>query len=521
MTFNSFRFFLFFPIVVLLYYTVPKKNQWMLLLASSCFFYLFANYKFAFFLIGTTLTTFFAAKHLAAIMEQQQAGLAGTLNAEQKKALKAKSKARKKRTVALTLLLNFGILAYLKYANFFVKIFGGIFGNGDPPHLSLLLPLGISFYTFQAVGYLIDVYRGKYPPEKNPAKFALFLSFFPQIMEGPIGRYNDLAHQLYEPHVFDYDNAKFGLQLMLWGYFKKVVIADRAGILVNMVYGDYRSYSGIQLVITGVVYAVQIYADFSGYIDIATGAAQVLGIRLAPNFLRPYFSKSVAEFWRRWHISLGTWFRDYLFYSFSLSKASQKLGKFCRTHLGAGFGKNVPAVAGLAVVWITTGLWHGADWHYVLYGVYYGVLIIAAMLCKPLLEWLTSFFRVPTASFGWKLFQTARTFLIVCVGFVLFRAENLPLAFGMLKSIATFYRPAVHSALYAGDFSRSDMAFLVASTGVLLAVSLLQRKWHLRETLAQKKPLLRWSVYVAAVMSVIFLGVLYSNDPAQFIYFQF
>lgn len=521
MTFNSFHFFFFFPIVVLLYYTIPKKYQWMLLLASSCFFYLCANYKFAFFLICTTLTVFFAAKHLAAIMEQQQAGLAGTLNSEQKKAWKAKIKTRKKQTVALALLVNFGILAYLKYANFFVKIFGGIFGSREIPHLSLILPLGISFYTFQAVGYVIDVYRGKYPPEENPAKLALFLSFFPQIMEGPIGRYNDLAHQLYEPHAFDYDNAKFGLQLMLWGYFKKVVIADRAGILVNMVYGDYQKFSGTQLAITGVVYAVQIYADFSGYIDIATGAAQILGIHLAPNFLRPYFSKSVAEFWRRWHISLGTWFRDYLFYSFSLSKTSQKLGKFCRKHLGAGFGKNAPAVAGLAVVWITTGLWHGAAWHYVLYGVYYGVLIIAAMLCKPLWERLLSVFRIPTASFGWKLFQTARTFLMVCIGFVLFRAENLPLAFGILKSIATFYRPAEYTALYSGSFSRTDIAFLAVSTGVLLAVSLMQRKYCLRETLAKKNSFLRWGVYVTAVMSVIFLGVLYSNDPAQFIYFQF
>lgn len=528
MTFNSLQFFIFFPIVGLLYYVIPKKYQWVWLLAASYTFYLLANFKFGFFLISTTVTTYYAAIAIGKKAENQKSLLSKNKEAftkEQVKQLKETVKSQKKQIMAAVLLLNFGILAFLKYFNFFMKSVGGLFStfhlSFHSPALKLLLPLGISFYTFQAMGYLIDVYRGKYPPEKNLGKLALFLAFFPQIMEGPIGRYNDLAHQLYEPREFDYKNAKFGLQLMLWGYFKKVVIADRAGILVNMVYNNYQNFTGKQIAIAAVVYAVQIYADFSGYIDIATGAAQFLGIRLARNFDHPYFSKSVAEFWRRWHITLGTWFKDYLFYPLSLSKFCMKLGKFSRKHLKPSFAKNVPAYFGLAVVWLTTGLWHGSDWHYVLYGVYYGVLIILSMQCKPLFQKASASLHIPTESFGWKLFQVARTFFLVCIGFILFRAENLGVAFSMMKSIFTFKNLPFHSSFISNNFTRTDIGILILCILVLAIISLLQRKRSLREALARQNTVLRWSVYCAGVLSILFFGILASSDPTQFIYFQF
>jgi alginate O-acetyltransferase complex protein AlgI len=528
MTFNSLQFFIFFPVVSILYYVIPKKYQWIWLLIASYTFYLLANFKFGFFLLSTTITTYYAAIGIGKISENQKSLLSenkDTYTKEQIKLLKATVKKHKKRVMAVVLLLNFGILAFLKYINFFMRSVEGLFStfhsSFSSPALKLLLPLGISFYTFQAMGYLIDVYRGKYPPERNLAKLALFLAFFPQIMEGPIGRYNDLAHQLYEPHEFDYKNAKFGLQLMLWGYFKKTVIADRAGVLVNMVYGSYQNFSGTQIAVIAVVYAVQIYADFSGYIDIATGAAQFLGIRLARNFDHPYFSKSVSEFWRRWHITLGTWFKDYLFYPLSLSKGCMKLGKFSRNHFSPSFAKNVPAYFGLAVVWLTTGLWHGSDWHYVLYGVYYGVLIILSMQLKPFFQKTAATLRIPTESFGWKLFQVARTFCLVCIGFILFRAENLGIAFSMLQSIFTLKNPHLYSSFISNDFTRTDIGILLLSTLILAIVSLLQRKQSLRESLSKQNLVLRWGVYCAAALSVLFLGVLASSDPTQFIYFQF
>lgn len=528
MVFNSLNFFIFFPIVAILYYLIPGKHQWKFLLAASYFFYLFASLKFGVFLISTTATTYVAAIQMGKITGYQNSMLQqnrSLFTKEQVKELKAQCKNQKKQIMVLLLFVNFGILAFLKYFNFFTKSVNGIFSAVHSPIslpvLKLFLPLGISFYTFQAMGYLIDVYRGKYPPEQNPAKLALFLSFFPQIMEGPIGRYNDLAPQLYQPHAFDYNKAKFGLQLMLWGYFKKVVIADRAGIMVNAVYNTYQRYTGPQIAVTAVVYAIQIYADFSGYIDIATGVAQFLGIDLAQNFNRPYFSKSVAEFWRRWHITLGTWFKDYLFYPISLSKAVQKLSKFSRKHFHGSFAKNIPTFFGLAVVWLTTGLWHGADWHYILYGVYYGVLIILSIMLRPVFDKVIQALHIRTEGKVWKSFQVLRTFVLVCLGFILFRAENMTVALSMLRSIFLMQSPAVHNSLLNGNFTRTDLLFLILSTGVLLAVSFLQRKHHLREELSSKNTTVRWAVYSTAALSVIFLGVFLSSDPTQFIYFQF
>lgn len=528
MVFNSLEFILFFPVVSLLYYLIPGRHQWKFLLFVSIFFYLFASLKFGLFLIGTTAATYFAAagigrigQYQASILRQKQQNM----TERQAGAFKSRCKMRKKRILVAVLIFNFGILAFLKYFNFFSESLNRFFSAALQPFalptFRLMLPLGISFYTFQAMGYLIDVYRGKYPPEWNLARLALFLSFFPQIMEGPIGRYNDLAPQLFEPHRFDYDRAKFGAQLMLWGYFKKVVIADRAGILVNAVYRSYTQYTGPQLAMTAVIYAIQIYADFSGYIDIAAGAAQFMGIDLARNFNRPYFSKSVSEFWRRWHITLGTWFRDYLFYPVALSRTAQRMGKFGRKHFRGGFAKNIPTFLGLAVVWVTTGLWHGAAWHYVLYGIYYGVLIILSILFRPVFDRMNRAFRIRTDAALWKTFRVARTFVLVCIGFILFRAESMAVALSMLQSIFWMKRPASHNSLLQGDFSRTDLVFLILSVGVLLTVSVLQRKHSLRKELASRSVAVRWTVYCTAALAVVFMGVFLSSDPIQFIYFQF
>ena len=525
MVFNSLEFFLFFPAASLLYFLVPGKHQWKFLLFVSAFFYLFASLKFGVFLIGTTATVYLAAIELGRIGQDRDSALRQAPSKEQAESIKGRCRRRKKRILAAALIFNFGILAFLKYFNFFSEGLNGFFSVVrlplSVPELRLLLPLGISFYTFQAVGYLIDVYRGRYPPERNIARLGLFLSFFPQIMEGPIARYDDLAPQLFTPHEFDYDGAKFGAQLMLWGYFKKVVIADRAGILVNAVYATYTRYTGPQIAAAAVVYAVQIYADFSGYIDIATGAAQFMGIRLAKNFDRPYFSKSVAEFWRRWLITLGAWFRDYLFYPVALSKAAQKMGRFGRKHLSGGFAKNIPTFLGLAVVWVTTGLWHGAAWHYVLYGVYYGTLIILSVLFRPLSDRMNRALRIRTDGTLWKLFRVARTFALVCIGFVLFRADDMAVALSMLQSVFLMKRPASHNSLLQGNFSRTDLVFLILGVGVLLLVSALRRKHSLRKELASRSAAVRWTVYCTAALAVVFMGVFLSSDPIQFIYFQF
>ena len=354
-------------------------------------------------------------------------------------------------------------------------------------------------------------------------KYALFILFFPQIMQGPIGRYNDLAPQLFEPCKFDYDRLKSGLVRMLWGFFKKMVIADRAAFLVNTVFDNWKPYGGAVIWVAVFLYAVQLYADFSGYMDIALGAGEALGIRLSENFRTPYFSKSTAEFWRRWHITLGTWFRDYLFYPIIRTKLfqkvakSKKLPKFVKT--------NIPTIAGLAVVWLITGIWHGADWHYAAWGIYYGMIIIASSLLAPVYEKLTKLLRIKTDCFSYKLFQIVRTFLIVLVGYVLFRGNGLMAAFKMIKSMFTVYNPWVFTdgTLLTLGLDAANWNVLILSMLILLAVSIANENGiNVRERISQQNIIFQWICYLAGIFAVLIFGIYGSGyDASAFMYLNF
>ena len=298
MNYSSLNFIVFVAITVTVYFAFPfKKYQWTILLIASYVFYLFAGYQYVAFIIFTTVSTYLITRWLDKTSLTAKKTLKHKKNEwsrEQKKTFKEKIKRKKRLIMALALMLNFGLLAFLKYYNFFFFFLNdviGAFGVGfSVPTLKLLLPLGISFYTFQSMGYVVDVYREKFPAEKNIAKLALFVSFFPQIIQGPISFYHQLAHQLYEPHRFDFTRFKHGCELILWGFFKKLVIADRAVIAINTVIADYNAYTGIPLLFSVLLFAFQLYADFSGGIDISRGIAQILGIDMAENFRRPYFS---------------------------------------------------------------------------------------------------------------------------------------------------------------------------------------------------------------------------------------
>ncbi|MCC8086999.1 MAG: MBOAT family protein, partial [Clostridium sp.] len=340
MSFLSMNFLLFLAAAVLGYYLIPGRLQWVWLLLFSYLFYLASGTWAAVFILTTTLTTFLGGLCL----ERADLRLALILRSienpipRQKKILKERYRKYKKWITAAVLLINFGILAVLKYRNFAVENISRMFGAPYTPG-NLLLPLGISFYTFQSMGYLIDVYRGKYPPDHNPFRFALFVSFFPQILQGPIGRYDRLSDQLFGQRTFCLSRIESGLQLMLWGYFKKIVIADRAAVIVNQVFGNYESYGGIVVITAVLFYSIQLYGDFSGGMDVVMGAAECFGISLDANFKRPYFARSISDFWHRWHITLGTWMKDYVFYPFSLSKGMNKFGKYCKNHCGKHIGR--------------------------------------------------------------------------------------------------------------------------------------------------------------------------------------
>ena len=321
-SYTTLNFICFVFVTMLVYFLFPaKKYKWTVLLAASMFFYAVAGYKYAFFILFTTLSTYLIAlwiSHVSAHSKKLLKEKKKEWDKDQKKKYKNKIKIQKRLIMTLALVINFGILAFLKYYGFFAGSLNDMLGSFGVsfsiPTLKLFLPLGISFYTFQSMGYIVDVYREKTDAQRNPFKLLLFVSFFPQIIQGPISIYDQLAAQLLEPHEFDFTRMKHGMELILWGFFKKLVIADRAYILIGAVEKDYAQFGGTTLTFTILLYALQLYADFSGGIDISRGVAQIFGIDMIDNFKRPYFSRSINEYWRRWHISLGAWLKNYLFY---------------------------------------------------------------------------------------------------------------------------------------------------------------------------------------------------------------
>ena len=324
MAINSFYYFLFLIVVGVFYYILPKQYQWIVLLISSIAFYIISTGKLVFYLVVTTTATFIAGLLLEKLNKRRNYQANQQSNEIQKQEEDHKQKRinkAKKIVLSTCLLITFGILAFVKYSAFFIEITSSLlpslYNDFDYLMFDYLLPLGISFYTFQSIGYIFDVYRKKIKAERNFGKFALFVSFFPQIIQGPISRYNELANQMYVGHKFDYTQAKFGLQLMLWGLFKKMVIADRAKIIVNTVFNNYKEHNGIIIFIGVALYSLQVYSDFSGGIDIVRGVAQLLGITLPQNFRQPFFATSIEDYWRRWHITLGSWMRDYVLYPLS------------------------------------------------------------------------------------------------------------------------------------------------------------------------------------------------------------
>ena len=328
MTIVSLPFFLFVTALTLVYFLVPKSFRWVVLLAGSYAFYWFNSQWLALVLLATTLVTYLIGLQIQNVRDRRKAYLdahKADMPREERKAYNAATKKITRRILALGVVITLAPLLYLKYGNFFIDNANALLSRLKVEkqfgQLNLLLPLGISFYTLQAIAYLTDIYRGKATADRNPAKFMLFMSFFPQIVQGPIPRHGQLASQLYEGHDFDYTRVCHGVQLMVWGLFKKLVIGERIAIPVNALFDNYSKYSGPILFLAAAMYGLQVYADFSGGMDIARGVAQILGIELELNFRQPYFSSSVEEFWRRWHMTMGNWMRDYVFYPLSMSKA--------------------------------------------------------------------------------------------------------------------------------------------------------------------------------------------------------
>lgn len=500
MLFHSFSFLLFFPLVTGMYFLIPKRAKQLWLLVASYYFYMSWNVQYGFLILLVTAI-----------------GYAGGILLEQNKV-----KREKGRLAVLTgsVLLCAGILFFFKYSAFTVQNINELLrAAGSVRALrapDLILPVGISFYTFQTIGYLIDVWKGKTEADKNFLRFALFVSFFPQLVAGPIERSGSLLAQLREPAEFDYDRVKDGLLLMLWGYFEKMWIADRAAILVDQVYQDYRNYSSGMLVFATVLFAVQIYCDFGGYSHIAIGAAKVLGIRLMDNFRQPYFAADCREFWRRWHISLSSWFRDYLYFP-----------------LGGSRGSRGRTAVNLMITFLVSGLWHGAAWHYVVWGAIHGTYQVAgrgiryvsetAQKMRP--EKRIRFFSEKTQGLT-RVVRICVTFILTDFAWLFFRADRLGRAVAMLRRIVqngNWLGQFTDGTLFGMGLCRLEVYQLVFAIGVLLVVDILHeagisiRAWLGKQVLA-----IRWSIYMLVLLGfVVLLLQNYGRAASEFLYFQF
>lgn len=531
MSLISLQFIAFVGIITCLYFIIPKKFQWILLLIASFVFYIYGGWKAFAYILVTILTQYFLAVYIDNINTDYNREISeGNISGKEKTKLKKKYAAIKKKYVIAAVLINIGILCFVKYTNFMIDNVNGILdyvGKEEIEHLDILVPLGISFYTFQSLGYVIDVYRGKQKAERNFFRFALFVSYFPSIIQGPIGRYGELADQLFAKHEFEYKRVMFGIQRMLWGYIKKLVIAERAAVIVNEVFNNYatKNYYGLTVFIAVFLYGIQIYADFSGGMDIVCGLSEVFGITLTENFKRPYMARSIAGFWQRWHITLGAWMRNYLFYPISLSSTFNKLGKKCKKYFGDKAGKVIPTSLASFIVFLIVGIWHGANWKYVIYGIYQAFFVSTGTLFEDLYAKMRSLLRVNVERKSWGIFQMLRTILIVTIGRYFSRADSAGQAFDLLKATFRGFNPWVlfDDSFYQLGLDRKNFEFMIISIFVLFVVDCMQERGiRLREIVARQNIIIRWTIYYAAVFTLIIFGMYGTGyDAASFIYQQF
>ncbi|MBN2309599.1 MAG: MBOAT family protein [Candidatus Hydrogenedentes bacterium] len=481
MLFNSFQFLAFFPIVAALYFLVPFRRRWLLLLAASYLFYMCWRPGYILLIIASTLIDYVAALEMG----------------------KTESRAKRRLYLVLSLCTNLGLLFSFKYFNFFnesVKAFFEFYGLPyEVPMLKVLLPVGISFYTFQTLSYTIDVYRGAREPERHLGYFALYVAFFPQLVAGPIERSTHLLPQFFEKHRFDMDRLRSGLLQMGCGFFKKLIIADRLAVYVNEVYNNPMDYEGLPVLVATYCFAFQIFCDFSGYSDIAIGTARILGFDIMKNFNTPYYAKSIGEFWRRWHISLSTWFRDYLYIP-----------------LGGNRVRRRRLYGNLMIVFVLSGLWHGANWTFLFWGALHGCYLIAGIVTGPIRHRLAERFVPARFEPVHRLVQIAITFHLVLLSWVFFRANSITDAFVLLRGMVHGFSLADPNVLAPVE----PFSFLTAVAGIVAmeCVHLAQRRRPLADRLFALPLPLRWAAYYLFIFAIIAFGTFTTEE---FIYFQF
>ncbi len=511
MTITAFSFLVFLLLGAVLYYILPKAWQWVVLLILSVIFYVAAAepYTLIYLILSTALA-------YGATMLQSHAS--------------PKIPARLVSAVGVVaIVLNLGIWFVLKGSEIWEKTFN-VLGRFIPTFakipesyeaLGCVAALGMGYYTLQVIGYILDCYWGNVEPQKNPLKLFLFVCFFPQLTTGPISRYNQLS-QIYEKHRFSYENMCFGAQRILWGFFKKLVLAERVAIIVSGVWENLEIYTGYWRWIAMLLYPIELYADFSGCMDIVLGAAEIFGIRMPENFNSPFFSRTIQEFWQRWHITLGAWAKDYVLYPLLKSSKMVKFSKFCKKRFGKKMGKFISTAVGMFVLWMAIGIWHGAFRHIVGVSLWFWLLLMLGELFAPFFKKINTFLKVPENSFCWRLFQSARTYIIFAVGVVFFRAPYTSTGIQFIKSLTAVDNPWVifdGSVLELG-VTYQDLNLIILAVVLLIIVGVLREKFGYARTWVAKQFLpFRWLIWLGLFAVVLIYGKYGPGfDAAEFIY---
>ena len=497
MSFISLEFLIFLAVVFICYFAFPKKARWVVLLAASFTFYWLAGGLFATSIIGLTILTVYGAGLWAGAQRKNNA-----------------SRAARRAPLAICLTLNLGLLAFMRYSDI-------IF-----PSMGLLLITGVSFYTFQACGYLIDVYSGKAKPERNPLRFALFVSFFPQLIQGPISRHSEIAEDMYAGHGWDWERTRSAVQRIIWGYFMKLLVADYASVVVSAVFKDYWELGGAVIVLTLLLYSIQIYADFAGGINIALGIAEIFGIKPPENFNQPFFATSLADYWRRWHITLGRWFKGYMFYPLALSPLLARFGKFSRKYFGSRVGKMLQPCVATFCVFFAVGVWHGAGTDTLVFGLLNGTLISLSLFMQPFFEKLRARTHIDGTKNGFgRVFAALRTLALIMFLRYFLRADSLGVALVMIKRTA--YHPRLYElwdgTLLKFGLNLQEYLVFIAGTVVLFVRDFITETGRkCNQWINGLMPVTQFVLLLVALLSIIIFGV-YSSEAvsADFIYANF
>lgn len=506
----SFSFLLFVAVLLIAYYFVFKDHQWLVLLLGSLAFYLYTDFRYSAFLVVTTVMTFFGAKKLEHLSDFQKSRIKEnkeTWTKEDKKAFKAVVTKKKRLLLSMIVIVAFGMLMMFKCKKFL-------------PFSWLILPLGMSFYTFQSIGYLIDVYRGDVKAEKNFLHYALFVSYFPQIIQGPINRFDKLHHQFFEKHDFDPLQIRSGLWLFLWGLFKKLVIADRLFLFVNTVTEHTDNPPGSIVVATVFLFNIELYADFSGGIDMVRGISEMFGISLAENFKRPFFATTIGDYWHRWHMSLSNWIRDYVFYPLAFSKTYAKFSSKLAAK-NAHLGRTIPSGIVSVITFLLIGLWHDFSVAYIIYGLWHGFVMAGSQIFEPLFAGIDRSLSLNRESYAMKLFGRARTWILISIGEMFTITGSFSGFLRLFSQIIhrfEWYRVITDIEKYSLDYKD----FFVVGVGVIIwyVVSVRQESgMQIRERIAAQPWLFRYALTAGVIMVTLIFGVYGSSyNAADFIY---